>query len=587
MDSPEAFDAIQATSTASESLGAMFRLSQMDATTQAVAQHKEISEAEERGGAIIPTKELNEMYPDLGTPFTEPKTKAVADIIAARQRRRQELGQIIANGPQNSYMGAARFGVALVPHAIDPINVGSGLAISALTAGLGLVKNVGQAAVGAEAAVGAVEAAQAARAVSIAGRALSNPFIRHFGEGVIGNVASETLVARAAIQEGREYNLDDAFYNTVGGALLVPGVIWGGQKAIQGLRYTGKFALNRTAEYLGRIDPKYSEALQATSLARLFNDKKPVPNVFHEHAVAELSGNMPKWAGQNAEYRFERLTPETVKGKAFFAATYDSGAIGGVRTESFDQFLGGAVYMTDDPRVANGAAGRGFKEGNGRVVEISSNDLNLIDLNQPIPEDLHSLFKDLEISSKDLKKLSGLDVMRRVQDAIQENRLSPTAVEELNQALRSKGYDGYISDGADIEGTPREPHNSIAVFNPEKLTEVREIDPDVQAVGNLPPERIEALQAEAQDEVSQLVHDNPEQLLRDWENTPKEPIQPPELKDLEADELVLTEQMAELKKQELLDASELKVLEDVQAAQKDAEVLTQMMKYAASCVGLD
>lgn len=590
LDSEAAFHSIQATSTAGESLGAMFRLSQMDATTQAVAQHRELSDAEERGGELVPVKDLNEMYPDLSTPFTEPKSKAVAEIIAGRQRKRQELATIIAKGPENGLMGVARFGSALLPHAIDPINLGSGLAISALTSGLGLLKNVGQGVVGAEAAVGAVEAANAARvarSVSLASRALSNPFIRHAGEGVIGNIGSEMLVARAAIQEGREYNLDDAFYNTVGGAVLVPGVIWGAQKAVHGLRYTGRVALNRSAEYLGRIDPKYSEMLQASSLARLLQDKKPVPGIFHEHAVAELQGEMPKWAPRQP-YEFGKLAPESMPGKAVFAASYERGGLGEIKTESFDHFLGDAVYMTDDPRVANGAAGRGFKEGNGRVLELSPTEpLNLVDLNQKVPEDLKDLFRELGVSKVDIEKLSVTDLMLRFQDDIQSNERAPDFMESVNEQLKAKGYDGYISDGSNAEGVNRSPHNSMIVFNKEKLSEVREIDPDIQAVGKLAPERLQALEQEAQSEVSQLVHDNPEQLLRDWANSPNEPIKPPELRDLEADELVLNEQIAELQKQDLLDANEIKVVEQVKAAQQDAEVMTTMLKYAASCVGLD
>lgn len=583
--SQEAFDAIQAESTTKESLAAMFRLSQMDATTQSIAQYREIDDAEKRGGERIPVAKLNELYPDLATPFTEPKSKEVADIIAARQRRRQELGEVIANGPQGSLMGVARFGTALVPHAIDPVNVGSGLAISALTAGAGVVKNIGQAVQGARAAGAALEAVQAARTATVVGRALSNPFIRHFGEGVIGNVASETLVARAAIQEGREYNLDDAFYNTVGGAMLVPGVIWGGQKAIQGLRYTGRFAINRTAEYLGRIDPKYSEVIQATSLARLLNDKRPVPGVFHEHAVAELSGNTPRWTKQ--EYAYSRITPETMAGKPIYAASYDQGMIGEVATESFDHYLGDAVYVTDDPRVANGAAGRGFKEGNGRVLQLEADQLNLIDLNEKVPENLKDLFRELGINKADLEKLKVADIMTRFQDELQSNQRDPDFIDSVNARLKEKGYDGYISDGANVEGMPRDPHNSMIVFNKEKLREVGEIEPDLDAVGSLPPERLKALEDEAMSEISQFAHDDPDSLLRDWENTPREPIKKPELKDLEADELVLSEQLADLQKQDLLDADEIKVVEEVKAAQRDAETLTTMLKYAAACVGLD
>lgn len=619
--SDEAFDSIQPKSTATESLGAMFRLSQMDTPTQSIGQYSEIEDAERADSTLIPVNELNEKYQDLHEPFTEPKNAKVAEIIAGRQRKRQQLGDIINNGPNGFGMGIARFGAAMLPHAIDPINIGSGVAVSALTAGIGLLAEGGVAVKSAKAAVAAARAAGVAKEAELAGiaaraaraadtsldlagawevgvtasrtattaeKVLGNQFIRNFGEGVLGNMASETITARAAIQEGREYGLDDAFYNTVGGALLVPGAVLGFQKAAQGLRYTGKFAINRTAAFLSRIDPKYSELLQSTSLGRLLQDKLPKPGVFHEHAVIELHGEMPKWAGPDAQYHYTRLTPDDFKGRRIFAASYERGAVGEVQTEALDTFLGDGVYATDNPIVANGAAARSIKETTGRVIELEAVDrLNLIHLNEKMPTELAEIFSAHGISAKDLESKSALEIMETIQDRVQANELDPKFMDSLNEQLKAKGYDGYISDGTKVEGMPADPHNSVVVFNKEKLKEVRDIEPEPDKIGKLSPERVGELHQEAQSEISQLVHDNPDRLVSEFDEIMKQEAPSPVLRDLEAAEMELHENIADMEKQGLLTKDQVAQFEEVKMAQKDAEQLANMMKAAASCVGLD
>lgn len=619
--SDDAFNSIQPQSTAAESLGAMFELSQMDATTQAIGQYNEIASAEKADNTLIPVAELNERFADLSEPFTEPKNAAVAEIIANRQRKRQELGQKINSGPDGFGMGIARFGAALIPHAIDPINVGSGVAVSALTAGIGLIAEGGVAIKAARTAVQAARTAgvvkeaelaavaaraakladttldtasawgtavEATRTAGMAQRALANPFLRNFGEGVIGNIASEAIVARAAVQEGRDYGLDDIFYNTVGGALLVPGAVLGFQKAAQGLRYTGKFAINRSAAFLNRIDPKYSELLQSTSLGRLMQDKLPRADVFHQHAVVELKGDMPSWAGRDAQYNFTRLLPEDFKGRRVYAASYERGGALGGQTESLDAFLGSGVYATDNPIVANGAAARSIKETTGAVIELEATDsLNLINLNEKVPENLASVFQGHGVTKADLKNKSAMEIMEMIQDRVQSNDLPPRFIEDLNEQLKAQGFDGYHSDGSRIEGEAMDPHNSIVVFNKEKLKEIREIEPEADKIGKLPPEKVNELHAESQSEISQLIDDNPQKTIDDFNALMSQ--EPPNLalKDLEAAELDLFDNVMDLDKQGLLTESQKAVFEEVRLAQKDAEQMATMMKSAAACVGLD
>lgn len=622
-DDQAAFDSIRPTSTFSESMSAAWKLSSMDTPTMGLLQHSEISDAEEQDTNLINPRELNDQFPDLATPFQEPKSLRVAQIIADRQRERQALAQTIADGPQGLGTGVARFGAMMVPHMIDPVNVSATVAVSALTAGLGLVAEGGEAAVAARAAMAAAEAqglrgveatAAAARALRAANagmdvassysavvgvesagaaggvaKVFANPYAMQFAEGVAGNAAGEMITARAAVQEGRPYSAEDAFLNTVGGALFIPGVHWGAEKAASGLRFTGKFALNRAAEYLGRIDPKYTEMLQATAVGRLIKDKLPKPGLFMEQAARELEGKMPEFANLPG-YKFDPIGPGAINGeRRFFAATYDKGDVAKAAFQSVDHYLGDAVYLSDDPRVMNGAAARGFKEGEGRVIEMRpSDDVNLLNLDKPAPEDVAKFLNEEHgISKADLEKRPLGEIIGEFHDKIQSNELPPQFQETLNQSLKERGYDGFHSDGSSIEGRPRDPHNSVAIFNKEKLEPVAEHAPEPDAVGEVRAADLEAAAKESQSELSQAVHDDVEGQAQKIENVLKEKPKPVDQRVLDADEQAVHDELSALEKQDLLDEKDKATIKELRDAQTEADTIVESLKNAASCIGLD
>jgi hypothetical protein len=125
------------------------------------------------------------------------------------------------------------------------------------------------------------------------------------------------------------------------------------------------------------------------------------------------------------------------------------------------------------------------------------------------------------------------------------------------------------------------------VFNKDKIREVRDIEPEPDKVGKIPQEKVNELHEDAQSEVSQLVHDNPNKLIEDFNTIMGQEAPNPTLKDLEAAELDLVDNISDLEKQGLLSEGQLAVFEEVKLAQKDAEQMANMMKAAASCVGLD
>jgi hypothetical protein len=602
MDDGAAFDQLPAETTTMESLGAAFDLSRMDTTTRALAQHAEISQAENEGGEQIPAATLNEMYQDIDTPFTEPRTAKVAEIIAGRQRQRQELSRMVQMGPQGSLYGIARFGAAMIPHAADPANLAATVAIGALTEGIGLLAAPAEAVVGARGAIAGIEGAAAAtemagsariayqsnmamKSAGVLKQVFANPTVRHIGEGIAGNSIGELAVSRASAQEGRPYSGEDAIYNVVGGAIMIPGLGLGFEKARLGIRYTGEFALGRTAEYLHRLDPKYTELIHQTSLGRLLREKLPVPEIFHEQSIRELQGLMPEWSNAG-EYRYAHIMEG--ERNRLFAATYDRGDFHTAQHEPFDQFLGNAAYVSDDPRVANGAAGRGFKEGTGRVLEAKPiGDLNLIHLDEKAPPEIADVLKEHGIADSDIKNSTMMEIMHKMQDENHANAGDPEFLDKFNQALKERGYDGYHSDGTNVEGIERPPHNSLVIFNQDKLEQVAEHAPEVDKVGNIDPEKIQKLQEEAQSEVSQLVHNDPQAQSERIQQLINEPPKPPKLVEMEQREQELTDDIKSLEKQELLSEAEKKAAMEISDAKADAEVIAQTMKDAAACMGFD
>ncbi len=91
--------------------------------------------------------QLNQKFPGLQEKFTEPMTQPVAQDIADYQTKKQNLQNIIDNGPQDFPTKLKSFGHNLLAGALDPINAMAGIAVApivgAAATALGVAESMG------------------------------------------------------------------------------------------------------------------------------------------------------------------------------------------------------------------------------------------------------------------------------------------------------------------------------------------------------------------------------------------------------------------------------------------------------------
>ncbi len=128
---------------------------------------------------------------------------------------------------------------------------------------------------------------------------------------------------------------------------------------------------------------------------------------------------------------------------------------------------GDGLYMTDNPRVAQGYAGE-----KGSVLAAQLSGLNLVDLEKPLPSAAMKVFKDALPRDSDanltkLKHAPGKDVFRAVMQAHEDNGSTHSDMSDVYQHITSglweEGFHGLSHQGGGLVG--KTPHNVAIVYD--------------------------------------------------------------------------------------------------------------------------
>lgn len=556
-------------------LGASYQLSSESTPVSSIEQIHEYNSAVDKGGDLVDPETLNQMHPDLQDPFREPQTKDVAELVAKRQTDRLKLAKIIADGPQGGMYSVAKYAAMIVPHAIDPINIGTSLAFSAVGGWLLPAEKLGE----------TIEAVNTASKLAKAGQFIArSQFARHAVEGLAGNTAAEGFVATAAAQDGRQYDIEDAFLNVAGGALAFPSIAWAGSKAIGTAKFIGSSLRNKMAGYMGRIDSKMPEVVARSAAARMLNDKLPKSDLFLQDSFDELRGPKPGW--YDGEYQYGKMDTEKNAGKRVFAVPDRTGVDvdSGVPRIADTDYYGDGLYLTDDPSVANGLAQRKIKDVDSEIVEMKlSKDANLLDLDGKVPDEAKASFE--EFLGRKLKESdTGKALMSEIMDDVDKNNRIDEFT-DFKTSLKESGFDGTLHSGDTIDGVKALDHNSVHLFDKEKIEEIRRIPPDTEATSGLPNEVLRQEQTESASQLSEMRTDNVKADMEEMRSIENTPFSPKDLTELDKAEADITESFDALDKQGLLDADDKKFLEDLKGAKVDEEQQAKLIKLAAECLG--
>jgi hypothetical protein len=402
-----------------ETIGNVVSLSARDMSSRSLMRMADLS-AMNHDGERMDVETLKELYPEDKELFSYPLTEKAAQAVIKEKKVRSNLEQEIALGPQGFGQDALNFVAGMIPHAVDPVD---------FVAGYGVGK----------AFTMSVRGAKLAATLS---KIRGGTFVKDVGVAAVGNVVVEPVTFAAAAAEGRDYGIDQAFFNSVGGAVIGVSFFKGVGYGINKLTTTKTGGVNLTDapkavnEILGK-SPEAAGLAMTMARSQLDSGKMADVSLLNKDMAKEIAPTI------------SRIEPENIKtGNTMYAASVNE------TTLSFVGELGDDLtYITLDRGMANGAAGSKYSDIVGEVVEFQlGKDVRLVDVDRAVPPELKEVFGVID----------DVTTMKQIIDEV--------GPDEVSRQLSELGYDGYYKE------------NGIALFSPEKLVEVSRAGADVNAV---------------------------------------------------------------------------------------------------------
>lgn len=398
-----------------------------------------VAQLAETGATPLTPEEANKLYPFMDQPFNEPINPYLAKLKADQQIEKQELQYKIQNGPQDMWTKTKQFGVGLLAHMLDPIELGAGYVVGLGIGGAAVKGYLGQA------------AAQSAKAGGI-GAAL----VEGSGGALIENVAQE---GAQKLVENKEGIVDPRSGSEIATDVVIgslfPAAIQVGVRAPRAIGRIGRMLKNTSPE----ADlPMVRHTIQAAETGTMPNVEPMIK------ALAKETDVDPKLV--NYEFQPVDIDPATntasVEGKTFYVATADSAP--DAATVPLGDDVGFGTHLTDHPGVADAAGARSMADGIGTVKEVNVDNLKPLNMNDVIPEDL---LRDIE-NHIDFTLSEGRtvkEVLQMVRDGVDAGDIPDFALDRVKRSIQRAGYDSLISDGKTHMGVDHTPHNHIILLD--------------------------------------------------------------------------------------------------------------------------
>lgn len=462
----ESIDSVAAPLTGSEAAGQVFDSSFLDTGIQSLARISAVDDLN-NGSEEYPPQELNSLHPGMPKPFTRPMNLQQASFIAEQQAEEMRRQQLINQGPKGLFYGALNFGAGLLPHALDPIELGAGYLVGA---GLGV------AAAGSR--IGVALGVRTTQATGIAARmglplmptTVGSTALQTFGrtavEGAVGNAVVEPLMMAAASKDMREYTAETFFMSTIGGAVGFAGARYGVSKAMS-------FAFERGKRIHSSL---FKSTAAQLDNAQVVNTKEWVKSMIDETNIKPnpdlgirvdgksdyVYAKKVNPVGDNVYVTFNRPTGTELKMSTLHNRIGDDYGIG--------------IYATTDPFVANGTAGRADLDVGGSIYRMKVSDVKMADLDLKFGDDANldravvdwfakNNIRGVELNNK--KTIKG--IVEEARMLAGKNKISEKSFLGLKESFEGRGFDGMTHDNSSWGGFDHRPANTHIFFSADKL----------------------------------------------------------------------------------------------------------------------
>lgn len=189
-------------------------------------------------------------------------------------------------------------------------------------------------------------------------------------------------------------------------------------------------------------------------------------------AIGQPERRVEAVPSQYPNYTFKPVdTSQPVSGRFYHGTKADINSVSELDPGSHgnEQALYGiGTYLTDNPKVAEGYAKTKGIGPQGKVLSANLNNANLLSLEQPVPENVHSIFERAIQGVNDDKEnvpaqSDGKELFKKLQAAMEDQQYprseAQDVLSELTANLKQEGYDGLIHQGG-----KQNPHNVAIIF---------------------------------------------------------------------------------------------------------------------------
>lgn len=558
MEEEELFDRTQLitpTTGALEGLGAAMDLAKFDTFLESWRASSKLDELKNsKSWEILPREQLNEMFPGLDKPFTEDMNRYAAELIYKRTMDKRKLQEKIAAGPDNMFYGVAKFGAQMIPHALDPVELGAGILG-------GYALGAGAAAVGGIARLGLTSTGRLA-----VGATNTQRFLTASADGVIGNLMVEPVIAGGFSDFQENYTVADAFISVAGGAVGFAAFSSVARASVNMFKYGS----NPVDSFAANLGPKANDILYKSTLGQMLQGKAP-----RIHAV--LASYVDDIKVKPGDEPTGIIRPDE---NTFYISAHNKGAsLSDAKLEKFFDDYDGAAHAITDPDVANNAATRSINDMDGEVIEVRFPDgAKLYDLNAPLDGDLKAAIikaVDNAIPESKFEGLSGKESMDLIRSGITDDLLPDDAFTKVKLEMQSMGYAGYRHDGSSHLGRKQDPVPTAILFDRNGLTETRRIPGRRGTISQDLKDKARDLAKEEQSINREMFHN--EDAMRAMEEASVE-IKELNRVEMDADSDLILKELEDTG----LDVAPIR--EQLSDLKKEADLVTRAINAAYACV---
>lgn len=392
-------------------------------------------------------EELNKVFPNMSRPFVDSTTYDDAKRIYDRDQKRKELQYIISRGPDTKFSNTLKF-LGGIAGGISTIDIAASVAIGGFV------------------------------------HPFKSNFWNTFASNSIENIALEPVSILSERQDLQQYQLDDAFENSVGNAIMYQGLYAGALGLKKGLstlfnksKFLNKIQAAKFNAITGKdVDISKFDIVRDVPIDRSLSPEE-VKTAYRQERLPQIPGDtLALPPGTKGNYFYRELDYNNLGDRTYYTSPEP-----GLQLDApLSLFHTGGKFLFDNPKANDYFQSETTGLNKFKVEEVNLKNMNLLNTN----------IKLVDLEPKMLSKLkswfpeiyNSLDNKATLEDLLNEIDFKSKRDPNLSAAEYSR-YDTFFKelsgeyDGLVFKSTDHaSPTNGVLLFDAAKAYDPDKVD---------------------------------------------------------------------------------------------------------------